>query len=202
MPWSPRNDWLSWGGIEQLGGKQLRRRDYLRATLATLGGLLSPWRTPHAKASTSSADQVVGSGFGHWINPNQLPAFVYQKPLVPETPRHWHLFGNRAIQVLARTDGNLGLFEERQGMRLQNHSAHYPDAWAGTLSGPDAWNGPEASRPGATWITDAFAMQDFPVANLHVHAQPLLAYQRLHGVTPTAAGTLAAPSALGTLRAR
>ena len=107
----------------------MRRRDYLRATLATLGGLLSPWRTPHAKASTSSADQVVGSGFGHWINPNQLPAFVYQKPLVPETPRHWHLFGNRAIQVLARTDGNLGLFEERQGMRWlvqADSSGRYP----------------------------------------------------------------------------
>jgi hypothetical protein len=34
------------------------------------------------------------------------------------------------------------------------------------------------------------AMQAYPVANLHSHAQPLLAYLRLIGVEPTEDGRL------------
>jgi hypothetical protein len=77
-------------------------------------------------------------------------------------------------------------------MTLGAHTAAYPDAWEGTLSGPDSWNGPESPRAGRTWVlTDLIAMQAFPVANLHSHAQPILAYLRVLGVEPKADGTLA-----------
>jgi len=77
-------------------------------------------------------------------------------------------------------------------MTLGAHTAAYPEIWEGTLSGPDSWNAPESPRAGRTWFLPGttLAMQAFPVANLHSHAQPLLAYLRLLGVEPTAQGAL------------
>jgi hypothetical protein len=77
-------------------------------------------------------------------------------------------------------------------MTLGAHTAAYPSIWEGTLSGPDSWNAPESTRPGRTWsAAPAFAMQAFPVNNMHSHAQPLFAYLRLLGVEPTTEGALA-----------
>jgi hypothetical protein len=77
-------------------------------------------------------------------------------------------------------------------MTLASHTRAYPEIWEGTLSGPDSWNAPESTRPGRTWsAAPNFAMQAFPVNNMHSHAQPILAYLRLLGVEPTAAGSLA-----------
>nr|MDT0666418.1 hypothetical protein [Micromonospora sp. DSM 115978] len=83
--------------------------------------------------------------------------------------------------------------DEWRRMTLSNHTRHYPSIWEGTLSGPDAYNGVESSRPGRTWsVPEAgLGMQAFPVANLHSHAQPLLAYLRLLGVEPRPDGGLA-----------
>ncbi|MFI6790658.1 GH36-type glycosyl hydrolase domain-containing protein [Nonomuraea sp. NPDC050383] len=71
-------------------------------------------------------------------------------------------------------------------MSLAAHAAAYPDVWEGTLSGPDAYLAPETDRPGRTWDLAGLgiAMQAYPVANLHSHSQPLLAYLRLLGVEP------------------
>ncbi|MER6949664.1 hypothetical protein ABT294_37195 [Nonomuraea sp. NPDC000554] len=71
-------------------------------------------------------------------------------------------------------------------MSLAAHTAAYPDVWEGTLSGPDAYLAPETDRPGRTWdlAEVGVAMQAYPVANLHSHSQPLLAYLRLLGVDP------------------
>ncbi|MFC4117102.1 GH36-type glycosyl hydrolase domain-containing protein [Nonomuraea zeae] len=71
-------------------------------------------------------------------------------------------------------------------MTLTAHTAAYPDVWEGTLSGPDAYLAPETARPGRTWdlAEVGVAMQAYPVANLHSHSQPLLAYLRLLGVEP------------------
>ncbi|HEY6561069.1 MAG TPA: hypothetical protein VI072_27525 [Polyangiaceae bacterium] len=81
-------------------------------------------------------------------------------------------------------------WSEWRKMTLLAHAASYPDVWEGTLSGPDAYNAPESPRPGRTWQTAAFAMQGYPVGNMHSHSQPLLAYLRLLGVEPTATGSL------------
>lgn len=83
-------------------------------------------------------------------------------------------------------------WDELDRMTLGAHSKAYPGIWEGTISGPDSYNTPESSRPGATWAwpSSHVAMQSFPVTNLHAHAQVLLTYLRLLGVEPTADGSL------------
>jgi len=103
----------------------------------------------------------------------------------------WYSINMTLVWAASRFDPALA-WEEWRRMTLAAHSAAYPTIWEGTLSGPDAWNAPEYSRPGRTWsAAPLFAMQTFPVNNMHSHGQPLLAYLRLLGVEPTARGTLA-----------
>lgn len=102
----------------------------------------------------------------------------------------WYSINTTLVWAAARA-GHALAWDEWRRMSLGAHTAAYPEVWEGTLSGPDAWNAPESRRPGRTWATPAFAMQAFPVNNMHSHAQPLLAYLRLLGVEPTARGTLA-----------
>jgi hypothetical protein len=99
---------------------------------------------------------------------------------------------NMTLVWAAAAHGHALAWDEWRRMTLGAHTAAYREIWEGTLSGPDAWNVPESTRPGRTWsAAPAFAMQAFPVANMHSHAQPLLAYLRLLGVAPTPRGTLA-----------
>ena len=81
-------------------------------------------------------------------------------------------------------------WDEWQRLSLRSHNRYLPNRWEGTLGGPDAWNSPEAERPGQTWAYPWLSMQDFPVSNMHAHGQPLLAYLRLLGVQPGAGGEL------------
>jgi hypothetical protein len=105
--------------------------------------------------------------------------------------RIWASINMTLIWAAARIDPDLA-WDEWRRMSLAAHARAYPDVWEGTLSGPDAYNTPEAERPGRTWASAELgvAMQAFPVGNLHSHAQPLLAYLRLLGVEPTPRGTL------------
>jgi len=103
----------------------------------------------------------------------------------------WYSINMTLVWAAAKAGHPLA-WDEWRRMTLGAHTAAYPEIWEGTLSGPDAWNAPESPRPGRTWsAAPAFAMQAFPVANMHSHAQPILAYLRLLGVEPTPRGTLA-----------
>ena len=103
----------------------------------------------------------------------------------------WYSINMTLVWAAARA-GHALAWDEWRRMTLGAHTAAYPEIWEGTLSGPDAWNVPESRRAGRTWsAAPAFAMQAFPVNNMHSHAQPLLAYLRLLGVEPTASGALA-----------
>lgn len=103
----------------------------------------------------------------------------------------WYSINMTLVWAAARSAHGLARDEWRR-MTLGAHTAAYPEIWEGTLSGPDAWNAPESRRAGRTWSSaPLFAMQAFPVGNMHSHAQPLLAWLRLLGVEPTARGTLA-----------
>ncbi|MFI6604191.1 GH36-type glycosyl hydrolase domain-containing protein [Nonomuraea sp. NPDC050536] len=97
----------------------------------------------------------------------------------------WYAINMTLIWAAAEHVPELGWRWWRQ-MTLAAHAAAYPDVWEGTLSGPDAYLAPETDRPGRTWdLADVgVAMQAYPVANLHSHSQPLLAYLRLLGVEP------------------
>jgi len=103
----------------------------------------------------------------------------------------WYSINMTLVWAAARVSPALA-WDEWRRMGLAAHTAAYPEIWEGTVSGPDAWNAPESRRAGRTWAAaPAFAMQAFPVNNMHSHAQPLLAYLRLLGVEPTSRGTLA-----------
>ncbi len=102
----------------------------------------------------------------------------------------WFAIDMTLVWAAAHVDRALA-WDAWRRMTLHAHTESYPAIWEGTLSGPDAWNAPEFSRAGRTWAAPGFAMQAFPVNNLHSHAQPLLAYLRLLGVEPTPRGTLA-----------
>jgi hypothetical protein len=103
----------------------------------------------------------------------------------------WHSISMTLVWAATRVSPAIA-FDEWRRMTLAAHTAAYPSIWEGTLSGPDAWNSPESPRAGRTWSAPPlFAMQAFPVNNMHSHAQPLLAYLRLLGVEPTPRGTLA-----------
>jgi hypothetical protein len=103
----------------------------------------------------------------------------------------WYSINMTLVWAAARVSPALA-WDEWRRMGLTAHTEAYPDIWEGTLSGPDAWNAPESHRAGRTWAAPpTFAMQAFPVNNMHSHAQPLLAYLRLLGVEPTSRGTLA-----------
>jgi hypothetical protein len=97
----------------------------------------------------------------------------------------WFSINMTLIWAAAKYDPDLA-WNEWHRMTLAAHTAAYPDIWSGTLSGPDAYLPPEDPRQGETWALPdlGLAMQAYPVANLHSHAQPLLAYLRLQGVEP------------------
>ena len=101
----------------------------------------------------------------------------------------WYAINMTLIWAAARIAPDLA-WDEWRRMSLHCHTTSYPAVWEGTLSGPDAWNAPEFPRPGRTWATARFAMQPFPVNNMHAHGQPLLAYLRLLGIEPTPQGSL------------
>ncbi|MEU7895651.1 hypothetical protein AB0B45_22705 [Nonomuraea sp. NPDC049152] len=103
----------------------------------------------------------------------------------------WYAINMTLVWAAAAHAPELGWAWWRR-MSLATHAAAYPDVWEGTLSGPDAYLPPESVRPGRTWDLAGLgvAMQAYPVANLHAHAQPLLAYLRLLGVEPDVSGGL------------
>ena len=102
----------------------------------------------------------------------------------------WFSINMTLIWAAARVDPELA-WDEWLRMTLTAHQEAYPNIWEGTLSGPDSYNAPESPRAGRTWeAAPFFAMQSFPVNNLHSHAQLLLAYLRLLGVEPTEEGSL------------
>ncbi|MEV4312937.1 hypothetical protein [Actinocrispum sp. NPDC049592] len=97
----------------------------------------------------------------------------------------WFSINMTLVWAAAKYDRELA-WDEWRRMTLHAHSEAYPGIWSGTLSGPDAYLPPESDRPGETWAWPdlGIAMQAYPVANLHSHSQPLLAYFRLLGREP------------------
>jgi glycosyl hydrolase family 36 len=113
----------------------------------------------------------------------------------------WPSLQMTLIWAAAKIDPELA-WDEWRRFSLANHTATYPEIWEGTITGPDTYNAPEAREPGRTWALPVFSMQQFPVNNLHVHAQPILAYLRLLGVEPLRDGALKVAGGDGSFRSR
>ncbi|MEU4224933.1 hypothetical protein AB0F17_11610 [Nonomuraea sp. NPDC026600] len=146
---------------------------------AILSGAASPERAVellHTIERTSAADSPLGARLRWPDRGGYGPGGV---------GTIWYAINMTLIWAAAEHVPELGWKWWRR-MSLAAHTAAYPDVWEGTLSGPDAYLAPETERPGRTWdlAEVGVAMQAYPVANLHSHSQPLLAYLRLLGVEP------------------
>jgi hypothetical protein len=108
----------------------------------------------------------------------------------------WYSINMTLVWAAAQVDFEFA-WEQWRAMSLDRHTREFSHIWEGTLSGPDAWNAPEADRPGHTWTTPLFSMQAYPVNNMHSHSQPLLAYLRLLGIAPQTDGSLGILPATG-----
>ena len=101
----------------------------------------------------------------------------------------WFSINMTLVWAAAEFDPKLA-WDEWRRMTLTNHQSHYPGVWTGTLSGPDAYNGVESTRPGESWGSPLLSMQANAMNNQHSHCQPLLSYLRLLGVEPRPDGRL------------
>ena len=84
----------------------------------------------------------------------------------------WYSINMTLIWAAARVSPDMA-WDEWRRMTLASHAAAYPEIWEGTLSGPDAWNAPESTRPGRTWAR-ASALRDAGLPGQQL-AQPLAA---------------------------
>lgn len=111
----------------------------------------------------ASGDPLPGaSRYGSWRVRDGLPEFVYAAdqdslseaewdPIdAPKTRRHFHLVGNRGLQMLVANDGTVGLFDESEGVRW----LVYAGAEGGTgvsqiveATGQPVWGSAFAQRP-------------------------------------------------------
>lgn len=163
---------------------------------------VQPWAILCGAADEQQARQLLAFIDGHHRADSPLGArVIWPTPTAAEVGTHgagrgqgtkggiWYSINMTLVWAASKIDPGLARDEWRR-MSLANHTSLYPGLWEGTLSGPDAWNSPEADRPGQTWSTPRFSMQSFPVNNLHAHAQPVFAYLRLLGVEPLPDGSL------------
>lgn len=97
------------------------------------------------------------------------------------------------IWVLARANGDMA-WEEWKKNSLARHADVYPEVWYGTWSGPDLMNSVLSEHPGETTSGSPLGWTDFPVLNIHSHANSLFAATKLLGLEFTANGLLLAPS--------
>ncbi|MFT5605740.1 MAG: hypothetical protein ACI9G5_002712 [Paracoccaceae bacterium] len=156
---------------------------------------VQPWAILCGAASAEQAKQLLNHIDTHHRASSPLGARIIW-PL-PDSPHAgmgvrggiWYSINMTLVWAAATVNHDLA-WDEWQRMSLASHTRYKPKDWAGTLSGPDAWNSPETDRPGETWAYPWLSMQDFPVGNMHSHSQPLLAYLRLIGVAPTSRGTI------------
>ena len=97
------------------------------------------------------------------------------------------------IWALAQVNSNMA-WEEWKKNSLARHADVYPDVWYGTWSGPDIINSVLSEHPGETTSGSPLGWTDFPVLNMHSHANSLFAVTKLLGLEFTANGVLLAPS--------
>jgi hypothetical protein len=162
---------------------------------------VQPWAILCGAANDAQARSLLGLIRDRHCADSPLGArVIWPAPLRPQArPGEaldsgiWFSINMTLVWAAARLMPDFAWSEWRK-MTLLAHTASYPEVWEGTLSGPDAYNAPESARPGRTWETDDFAMQTYPVNNLHSHSQPLIGYLRLLRVEPDAQGALRAGS--------
>ncbi|NCF19081.1 MAG: hypothetical protein GWP63_12635 [Haliea sp.] len=108
------------------------RRVMIKQSALLAGAAVLPPALPRYTLSSdksSGASTMSSSPFGFWRIQESLPEFVYtanQQTLAealwdpidrPQSRRHFHMMGNRAIQMQVSNTGDIALYDESEGMR-------------------------------------------------------------------------------------
>ena len=166
------------------------RREFLR-TASTFAGasLVAPFipscsgeevSTPGDAAPLDALPglDLDASTYGHWrpvdgglaefvytADHEGLPAAEWDRlfGILPSTRRHWHLVGNRALQVEIANDGKVGLFDESEGLRWLLFAGDDGGSGLSRIhDGGSGWGSAYEDRPtgdpperafGPTWFT-------------------------------------------------
>ena len=165
----------------------MKRREFIQKAgwLGAGIGLLSACRSESENHElmirSNSADH-----FGEWGSTNGLPVFNYRldqssDPMAewdpidrPLSRRHFHVMGNRALQVVISNRGDAGVFEENEGHRW----LFYQDDAAG--AGHSVIIEPNAPR----WGVGVFGSSDGDCALASVWTHALLCDRRTSRVAP------------------
>ena len=158
----------------------LNRRDFLEmsfkaAVVACFGtGLPACSAIPSQSRLINDSN---GSKFGFWRVAEGLPEFVYTAdhsdleaarwdPLErPITDRHFHMLGNRAIQMQASNTGDIALFDESQQMRWLVYGDDSGGTGHSLITEPDgaSWGSSWSRRPEGTVPSRIFGVNYFTV---------------------------------------
>ena len=106
----------------------------------------------------------------------------------------WYSINHTVIAAAAEHDPALA-WDEFLRSTLAQHARCFPHQWVGVWSGPDSYNCDWSDRPGWTWDCPGVGMycSRHPIQNVHAHAQPLLSFLRIAGVTCDADGLVIRP---------
>lgn len=158
----------------------LNRRDFLEmsvkaAVAACFGSGLSGCSAIQSQSRLFNGSN--GSKFGFWRVTEGLPEFVYTvdhsdlpaarwDPLErPITDRHFHMLGNRAIQMQVSNTGDIALFDESQQMRWLVYGDDSGGTGHSLITEADgvSWGSSWSRRPLGTVPTRIFGVNYFTV---------------------------------------
>ncbi|MCW5892760.1 MAG: hypothetical protein KIT14_19785 [bacterium] len=157
--------------------------------LPILAGLADPTMTASALDEVAALLETPYGAISNVAIGDAGPPTGIDLPLIGGV---WPVANAWLTAAWARRDPAAGWDSFRRNT-LAAHAAAFPELWYGIWTGPDSFNGPDKERPGEADAHPATALTDYPALNVHVHAGPLRALQRLVGVEGTADGLRLAP---------
>jgi hypothetical protein len=148
------------------------------------------------------AAQLVNSVYTKLDKPSRFGQYLVYPPvptLMNYLERGWDVNGGTWHAMNFLLAWGYSKYDTKKGWKtlaknsMRTHAKMFPDVWYGVWSGPDAFNASYASRPGETYYHLFTPTTDFPVMNLNLHANFLLALVKIVGVEPAIDGLTVSP---------
>jgi hypothetical protein len=161
------------------------------------------WLLISGKLPENHASQLVNNIYSILDKPSSFGDYLVYPPLrtlLNYLEKGWDVNGGTWFAMNSLLAWGYSRYDSRKGLNtlvknsMKVHAETFPDVWYGIWSGPDAFNASYASRPGETYYHIATPTTDFPVMNLNLHANFLLALLKIMGVEPTIDGLNFTPS--------
>lgn len=156
-----------------------------------------PWLLISGALPRSYAGKLINSVYKITDKPSNFGQFLVFPPLktmFDYLEQGWDVNGGTWFAIDFLLTWGYGRYDPEKAWNsmvknsLAHHAELYPDVWYGIWSGPDAFNASYARRPGETYYQFPTPTTDFPIMNLNLHANFLLALLKLSGIEPTRQG--------------